>query len=141
MNTVEDFYAGDAFVAAARQAAEKLLNRPLLWHGCLPWALASGDFSVCDEHKVVLPSWNASPLREVVRYGKVVAVIAISGSDVFTLLRKKELLTEAAARVCFAEMHAEEGAAAREIFDDLPDEMKEGGAVDPVCEVDDLYPE
>jgi hypothetical protein len=78
------------------------------------------------EHEIVVPSWNAIPLREVVRSGCIVAVIDRTECDVASTVYDVELPTIREAQDLFWEIYARECEQASIIFHDLPDAMKEG---------------
>lgn len=96
------------------------------WPRSLPRGLQYDDYSGIDERKVVVPSWNAAPLREVVRAGSAVAVISVTESDVRTAVHSEVLPSVAEAEQRPNEIYERECVQASDTFADLPDEMKQG---------------
>ena len=77
----------------------------------------------------MFPSWNAIPLREVVRAGSTVAVIDTSECGVVWVVNHWNYPTAAKARKGFRTVYRQERDWAQERFDQLPEDMQEGAAL------------
>ncbi len=75
------------------------------WPGCLPTDLQHSplDYRV-DRRERVVPSWNAIPLRQVIRLGLVVAVIDVTECDLVTVPECYECDSQAEAEMVYLEV-------------------------------------
>jgi hypothetical protein len=96
------------------------------WPPALPEALRWHDSSELDDTDIAVPSWNAIPLREVVRAGRTVAVIDTTECGVVRVVECVELLTEDDARLAYQKIFARECDQAWADFQELPDDLKVG---------------
>jgi hypothetical protein len=96
------------------------------WPVGLPTGIRNDDYTELDEWQLVVPSWNAIPLREVVRAGRTVAVVDSPESAPATVVKWFTLPAVVMAKVWLRLWHKLECQRARRIFRELPEDLKRG---------------